>query len=122
MAKKFSSVQDKAPRPGRDDRDDLFSISPPSQFASKSEKNEKISTEEYLPQTASMLIKDMDFELMETFKNIVFTEKVKGDYFITQSKLAIRAIEEFIASYNEEIKERPERLKKTEERLRNRGK
>ncbi|MEM6814094.1 MAG: hypothetical protein AAF600_06825 [Bacteroidota bacterium] len=117
MAKKFSKVQDKAPRPGRDNKEDLFSASPVSQF-SKKEESKKSSTEP--PEKTSMLIKDMDYALMEKLKNIVFTEKMSGDYFATQSSIAIRAIEQFIESYDKEIKERPERVKKTEEKLRNR--
>ena len=119
MAKKFKHIDETAPRPGREGG--IFEESKPSEYkkpqANVSQKNEQ---KEAVPKTASMLIKEMDYSLMEKLKNIVYTEKVGGDFFVTQSSIAIRAIEEFVTHYDKAILERPDRIKETEKKLRRR--
>ena len=112
MAKKFKDIDETAPRPGREGG--IFEESQPSTYKKSEPKKKK------KPETSSMLIKDMDYELMEKLKNIVFTEKTHGDYFATQSGIAIKAIEHYIANYDKKVIERPERVKETERKLRRR--
>ncbi len=47
---------------------------------------------------------------------MVFHDKVQGDPSASQSKLIIKALEYFISSYNLKVEERPDWVKKIENR------
>lgn len=112
MAKKFTPIEDLAPRPSKG-KEGIFENSTNSNYESK--KTTVIEKEaEY-----NFQIKKVPFEAMEKIKNIAYTEKTKGNVFVTQNTVGLTALLDFLDSYKDEIIERPDAVKEIE---RNRSK
>ncbi len=70
----------------------------------------------------SFTIKGVNLKTLEAIKNIVYTEKIKGNILCTQSNVIDRALHEFVSNYHQEIIERPQEIKDREEKMATRKK
>ncbi len=69
----------------------------------------------------SIHIRDVPVELLETFKNIIYTEWESGNLQANQTSIFCSALEQFISNYSNEIKERPEWVKEQESKKKHRN-
>lgn len=115
MAKQRNKFIGGAKRPSRPDNEDLG-------FGEDKPKAEPIKErlESRTPSSKvgkSFTIKGVDPNILEAIKNIVYTEKINGDLFCTQSSIISKALNEYVENYDKEIVERPQELKDREERM-----
>lgn len=114
MNKKFSKVSEKAPRPGRKEKGSLFSESPEYQFKTNSADVDEQISKPGKKDYKTLTIRDVDEDLLNVIKNIVYTEKINGNICTTNSSIAIQALQQFAKNYPRTICERPQEIKAVE--------
>jgi len=112
MAKKLKGLAEITPRKKKEGPN-IFTESTPSNYQPPKEKVIDAKA------NYTFLLKGIPYELMEKFKNIIYTKKIKGDYFASQQTVGMVALKRFLDEYEGEIVERPDEVKAIE---RNRSK